>query len=811
MLLSMAACGDKEGSSQSGESSSGSDNTSVKSLAEELGYGYISTYNDLPGDFDSISTLTFANGRYYFTTYTYDYTTYESTTTLMSMNTDCTDIQEIPTPQFDDPIYRSYNNFQIDSDGNLWLMIYEYYFPEDSGEIIDDDFAVPADEEVYEDVAEATDDAVETEDTLVANEMATAVAAVATLEAAATDDSDIGTIERYMLYKCDAQGNILDSTNLSDLKSDDQNYIWFNSMVLDADNNLYLTGDSTIYVLNSDLELQFTIEAENWVESIVPTSDGDVVCLYWGDSGYCINTIDLESKSLGESISIPNGYNMYSIIAAGNTGYDLLTHDGNVLYGYKIDDNSLTPILNWLECDINGSNAYNMCAVSDTEFAMLTYDDAIGSTVVVTINQVPYSELPVRQTITFAYTSYLSYNTRSAILSFNRRNSTYRVTTVDYSQYNTDTDPEQGATRLANDILAGKVPDLVDASSFDIASYAEKGVFLDLYTLIDSDSELDRNFFVDGVLENLETNGKLYTMATSFYLESILGLTEVVGDHAGWTFDDMMAAYNTLDDDAEIMRYMTQSSFLNYCIRAGYDNYINWETGQCNFAGEDFIKLLEVASAFPEEVDYSSYDDGVYVSDPSLLYQGKILMCDVYLSSFSDLDWYRAYLRGKDYTIVGYPCSTENGHMIYWSDEMAMSATSSVTEGAWEFIKYFLSDEYQTNSIWNFPINNNVFQQKKQEAMEPNYYLDEDGNKVEYENNWTLDDGTEYVLSPMTEAEIQKIMDAISNGSSSYKYDETISDIISEETAYFFDGSKTAQQVAELIQNRVQTYIMESM
>lgn len=149
--------------------------------------------------------------------------------------------------------------------------------------------------------------------------------------------------------------------------------------------------------------------------------------------------------------------------------------------------------------------------------------------------------------------------------------------------------------------------------------------------------------------------------------------------------------------------------------------------------------------------------------------------------------------------------------MMSWQGQLAVSATSDKTDGAWQFIKYILSDEYQENSIWNFSVNNSVFQKKLAEAMEPPYYIDENGEKVEYENSWYLDDGTEVTLEPMSEAEVQKIMNVINNAGGSYQYDETINTIITEETASFFNGQKTAQQVADLIQNRVQTYIMENM
>ena len=41
--------------------------------------------------------------------------------------------------------------------------------------------------------------------------------------------------------------------------------------------------------------------------------------------------------------------------------------------------------------------------------------------------------------------------------------------------------------------------------------------------------------------------------------------------------------------------------------------------------------------------------------------------------------------------------------------------------------------------------------------------------------------------------------------------DDTIMEIVNDEVQSYFDGQKTAQEVASLIQSRVSTYVLESM
>ena len=70
--------------------------------------------------------------------------------------------------------------------------------------------------------------------------------------------------------------------------------------------------------------------------------------------------------------------------------------------------------------------------------------------------------------------------------------------------------------------------------------------------------------------------------------------------------------------------------------------------------------------------------------------------------------------------------------------------------------------------------------------------------------------GKELKLQPLTQEEVDEFYDYAVSIDTYEGLDMQVSDIILEEASAFFAGQKTAEQVAEIVQNRVTTYINEN-
>ncbi|MBP5733289.1 MAG: hypothetical protein J6W66_05640, partial [Lachnospiraceae bacterium] len=86
---------------------------------------------------------------------------------------------------------------------------------------------------------------------------------------------------------------------------------------------------------------------------------------------------------------------------------------------------------------------------------------------------------------------------------------------------------------------------------------------------------------------------------------------------------------------------------------------------------------------------------------------------------------------------------------------------------------------------------------------------DENGEKQYYDDTYYINE-QEIILEPFTQAEVDKLFNFICSVKTARYSDEDVRKIVSEEVEAFFNGSKSAQDTATMIQNRVQLYVNEN-
>lgn len=73
--------------------------------------------------------------------------------------------------------------------------------------------------------------------------------------------------------------------------------------------------------------------------------------------------------------------------------------------------------------------------------------------------------------------------------------------------------------------------------------------------------------------------------------------------------------------------------------------------------------------------------------------------------------------------------------------------------------------------------------------MEKSFYMDENNNKVEYDDTYYLN-GVEIPIPPMTKQETEELKEKLYGFTQIYKRDETLLNIIKEEAAPYFAGRR---------------------
>ena len=141
--------------------------------------------------------------------------------------------------------------------------------------------------------------------------------------------------------------------------------------------------------------------------------------------------------------------------------------------------------------------------------------------------------------------------------------------------------------------------------------------------------------------------------------------------------------------------------------------------------------------------------------------------------------------------------------------QLAMSSKSANKEGAWQFMRGYLTDEYQDEITYGFPVSIRALDAMGEKAMKVDTYIDENGNEVESPDYYYMN-GVDVEIKPMTQEEVENLKQMLYTFNQVYTYDQELMNIISEESAAFFSGQKNARDVASIIQSRVQIYVNEN-
>ena len=690
---------------------------------------------------------------------------YEKTAqTLCSMALDGTDFQILenfhPTALPEGSEGSAYiNNMRVDREGNIWIAeeVYAYHYDEDG---------------VY------------------------------------YDDGD-----NYYIRRLDKTGAELANVDLAAYKGD-QDYFYLDNFCLDAEGRLYITtGENTIYVIGQDGSqlCKLNVKDGTWINGLVCLRDGTVGVTVNGENGSQIFPIDVDAKALGEGVKLPA--NIWRLIDGGGE-YDCYYNNNLGLSGLNLETGESVDLVNWIDSDIDSSNLSNIIPLDDGRILAVSYTSRgeRPSYEVVTLTKADPATLPQKEILNYAC-MWLDYNIRTKIIDFNKTSDRYRIRVTDYSTFNTEEDYSAGLTKLTTEITSGKVPDILSLDGMPVSRYIARGILEDLAPYIDSDPELGPDALVPGVRKALTVNGGIYQAASSFTVHTVIGASRIVGDKMGWTVKDLQAALAQMPAGCAAFNDMTRDDILHYIATMNQDDYVNWETGEVNFNNQEFIDLLEFVKTFPKEIDYSQYEDGGWEPDYEKIKTGKIMLTVTNLGDFEEFRRYKQFY-GGDITFVGFPTAEGTGSVAEFSSSYGISSACKNKDAAWSFLRTLFTESYQNGDdgyyYYGYPTNQKVMDARIREAMTEQTGTDENGEVVVYaSSSYWIDEDTEIELYAATQEEIDQLMELINNMESGASFDEDITKIISEEAQAFFEGQKSAQDVAGVIQSRVWIYVNE--
>ena len=184
-------------------------------------------------------------------------------------------------------------------------------------------------------------------------------------------------------------------------------------------------------------------------------------------------------------------------------------------------------LMNYLNSDITSNTVTRLLVLSPDLFVVNGYDDVTSQQELMLMKRVPEEELVPQYVLTLASIGD-PWSAQSDVIRFNRLGTEYRITIKNYDPYDyyVDTTAEydylelvqQALTALNNDIIAGRIPDILLVNEYiQLDNYISKGIFADLNKYIDSDERFKREDFLTNILDAFSIDGKLYEIASCVF------------------------------------------------------------------------------------------------------------------------------------------------------------------------------------------------------------------------------------------------------------------------------------------------------
>ena len=550
--------------------------------------------------------------------------------------------------------------------------------------------------------------------------------------------------------------------------------------------------------------------------------DGSLYVAYYSEdwTKQYIRTFHPADGSLGQEYEVPaiarnNGFFNF---CSGNEK-DILYSNSEGVFGFNLGDTEVTKVMDYVNSDLVTYSLSNLISLDATHFAACYYDNTTYKTNMAIFSYVKPEDIQDKKVLVYAGI-YIDTNTKANIIRFNKKSTEYRITIEDYSKYNTEEDYTLATTKLNNDMIAGKVPDILHINtSMAVNTFVEKGLLANIDEMIKGDAELSQQEYMDNVFEAYRVNGALYQVVPHYYIRTWIGKKSLVGDRNHWTMEDVKQAATKLVGDKSIFGLgMTRDTFISMMMNYCGSDFIDKNEGKCNFNNQNFISMLEYARTLPESEETGGDEDywqHYWESYQTMYRENRALLMECTVGDPYSIKYSVNGQIGEDVSYIGFPTETGSGSYVESSITYAISAKSANKDGAWQFVRFFLTEEYQKNEDYKYGYSDGMSILKKlvreqvDKTMEKPYWTDENGQKVEYDDTYWIND-EEIIIQPFTKEQADNLFNFLSSVKNTSYSDENISKIVDEEIASFFAGSKSAADVANMIQNRVQLYLNEN-
>jgi len=378
---------------------------------------------------------------------------------------------------------------------------------------------------------------------------------------------------------------------------------------------------------------------------------------------------------------------------------------------------------------------------------------------------------------------------------FNRSNGKYQVV------LDTGSGDWEDDARLASvQIAAGKGPDILSGGLMEgyIPGLLEKGALEDLSPYLERSGIREEDYF-PFAFSSWRDGGKIYSVSPES--PSLAGYcmdSAVLGGTEEPDIEQLVDVLLAGKEEAVFLEEYDSQKLLMLLLK-GSDTLwgmVDWEAGSCDFSGELFAKILETAVRYGDK-------DGV--GEKTYLAKARRLSDVFHFDELAE--------RRRDGKVVCGVLFDDGCHAAVTSwNTLAVNAASPNKEGAWEFLSFLLGEEAQS-ATYTFPAGREAFELwlegERAEVADGRVIHEMQRGARLPDGTWEITNQLSFSADDITDEIVEEFVETLEGARPYPLRTAPILEIVGQEAADFFYGSKDAAQVAEVIKNRVQLYLNE--
>lgn len=576
--------------------------------------------------------------------------------------------------------------------------------------------------------------------------------------------------------------------------------------LLDVGSDQYVVvTDRRMILLNMEGEQVWEyIPKSGYMQSTACSKDGDVLCTNITDDDIEVDVLDGTDGKKKNTIIINENVPMNGNLLINGVDYDFYYRDDSGIYGYRIKEKRTQKILDYTASGIYAENVDSIIPVSATQMVGTADVRAVDGSKMVLYTKVNPEDVQEKVTLTYAAMQ-IDSRVKDAIIDFNHNNSRYRIQVKEYYM---EKDSEQS---FALDLISDNAPDIIDTTGMPIDQYVEKGVLENLEPYYAGDADLGIEDLIPSVAEAMQIKDGYYYVSPGFRIVSLVGKTSLVGKEPGWTIDEMIS-FAEQHPDSQLIYNKDRQELFEIMFEENINSFVDWYTGMCNFDREEFRRLLTFCKSYGME----KQKDVASGEELNMVRGDKVILTQVNIGAESMQVYSNVY--GEEVTYKGYPSVENKGTYFEFSSMIGMAATSKNKEGAWEFMRSLMTEQYQTANLDVImggeedavPTRQDAFELYKKSRMIEKPYTDPFNRLVDPLNTSIGFDSLEVPLKPLSEEQMNEFVQLVERTAGTQNIDVEMKRLVLEEAEAYFAGQQTLDKTIEVIQDRATKYVNEN-